>query len=357
MQRAPPRLPARSAALRMGVWIAALVAVAAVSARFEVRVHRRIHIEPLDSFVMVLVVGGLALLAGAGLRVLWRAAMRRLRATAGNGLADQRWFAVGVLGLNALLVAALPYARYVETSWIRVERVEIATAKISAPVRLVLISDLHSDPRFDVDGRVAEAVNAQDADVVIFAGDALNVEERLPQFRAALSAMRAKTAKLAVRGNWDAWFWHELDLFGGTGFEALEGWRSVSTAGGPIEFGGHGWLDAWEPEAILGAVPPEALKVFTYHANDYLEQAAARGVDLYLCGDTHGGQFALPGYGALLAIGRLGRRYARGLYEVGAMRAYVTPGIGVEDTLPLRLGVRPEVTVLDLVPASPPRIR
>ncbi|MBI5544969.1 MAG: hypothetical protein HY901_13850 [Deltaproteobacteria bacterium] len=76
--------------------------------------------------------------------------------------------------------------------------------------------------------------------------------------------------------------------------------------------------------------------MLVYHAHDYLEAAAKAGYDLYLCGDTHGGQLALPGYGALFAIGRFGRKYSQGLYEVGRTKAYVTAGIGVEDTFPFR---------------------
>jgi predicted MPP superfamily phosphohydrolase len=33
------------------------------------------------------------------------------------------------------------------------------------------------------------------------------------------------------------------------------------------------------------------------------------------------------------------------------MAAYVTPGLGQEGSFPFRLGVRPEITVIDLVPA------
>ena len=101
----------------------------------------------------------------------------------------------------------------------------------------------------------------------------------------------------------------------------------------------------------MGTPPASGLRLLLYHAHDYLEAAAQKGMDLYLCGDTHGGQVALPLYGPLFAIGRFGRRYARGLYEVGGMRAYVTPGLGVEPSFPYRFFVRPRITVVDLVPA------
>jgi hypothetical protein len=69
-------------------------------------------------------------------------------------------------------------------------------------------------------------------------------------------------------------------------------------------------------------------------------------------GDTHGGQIAVPLYGALLSIGRRGREFTSGLYHVGKATVVVTPGIGVERGFPFRFLVPPEITVLDLVPAA-----
>jgi uncharacterized protein len=77
-------------------------------------------------------------------------------------------------------------------------------------------------------------------------------------------------------------------------------------------------------------------------------------VDLYLCGDTHGGQVSLPLWGPLVVIGRQGRRYTKGLYrsEEGGGHVFVSSGIGMEDTLPVRVGVRPVITVIDLLPLA-----
>ena len=53
-----------------------------------------------------------------------------------------------------------------------------------------------------------------------------------------------------------------------------------------------------------------------------------------------------------MTLSRHGKRYERGLSEVTGARArrwvYVNPGVGVEPMVPLRLGVRPEVTLLEL---------
>jgi uncharacterized protein len=261
------------------------------------------------------------------------------------------------LGLGCMEVGCGLWARFVEPTWLTTTRRMLALPGLQSPIRMVVFSDMHSDGRFDLDMRVARAINELHPDLIFFLGDSLNDESRAPAFRQALASMRARIAKLAIRGNWDAWFWSDIDLFGGTGFdEIVDGYLTIAVDKNLLRVGGHEWLDDWAPQEILKSPPPgSGPAIFLYHANDYLPLAAAAGVDLYLCGDTHGGQVQLPGWGPVFAVGRQGLAFVRGLYEIArtgeaAMKAYVTPGIGVEPSIPYRLGVRPEITVLDLVP-------
>lgn len=347
-------MPRPSPRLRASLSAVAFLVACGVAAALLLRSPNpdRIFLARSDAFVLGAFLAGLALVAGAGLRLLVHGTRHLLRRPGPHlPLAS----VVAVLVANGVLVALGVLARYHVPFQLRVVEHRVALPGLSAPVRLVLWSDLHSDARFDLDARVAGQVNALDPDVVLFAGDALNRADRLDAFRAALGAIRAP-ARFALRGNWDAWFWLDLDLFGGTGFEEIrDGWRTVETPGGSVHLGGHTWLDGWDPDRILGDIPAVGPRIFSYHAHDYLEEALARGVDLYLCGDTHGGQVALPGYGALFAIGRAGRRFARGPFVEGAGTGYVTSGVGVEAGFPLRFGVPPEIVLLVLEPASSAR--
>jgi hypothetical protein len=75
--------------------------------------------------------------------------------------------------------------------------------------------------------------------------------------------------------------------------------------------------------------------------------------DLYCSGHTHGGQIALPLYGALVVLSDCGKRFEAGLYRVRGTWLYVNRGIGMEGgpVLRVRFWSRPEVTVYELVPA------
>jgi predicted MPP superfamily phosphohydrolase len=53
-------------------------------------------------------------------------------------------------------------------------------------------------------------------------------------------------------------------------------------------------------------------------------------VDLFLAGHTHGGQWRLPGFGAILTSSRFWKRYEGGAYREGGTQLYVSRGIGME---------------------------
>jgi predicted MPP superfamily phosphohydrolase len=309
------------------------------------------------SFTELLVLLAVLFLFALGLGLGFAHALRWLAATLRP---SQRWTprkaraAKVWTGVFCLLCGLVLYARHLEPRWLSVRTQPIALPGLREPLRLVIFSDVHSDNRFDLDGTLAMRINRETPDVLIFLGDALNSPDRAPAFRAALSAMRARYAKLAIRGNWDTWFWDDIDLFGGTGFvELKQGWRDVQAGTNTLRIGAHAFLDDYSPAEVIGQVPPgKSPTLFLYHANDYVPAAARAGVDLYLCGDTHGGQIQIPFWGALFSVGRLGRDFVRGAYREGATQVYVTPGVGVERKLPLRLGVRPEITVLVLGPES-----
>jgi predicted MPP superfamily phosphohydrolase len=61
-----------------------------------------------------------------------------------------------------------------------------------------------------------------------------------------------------------------------------------------------------------------------------MPEAVELGVDLYLCGHTHGGQIRLPGFGALITSSEFWKRYEMGRYEENGTTLYVSRGLGME---------------------------
>jgi predicted MPP superfamily phosphohydrolase len=81
-----------------------------------------------------------------------------------------------------------------------------------------------------------------------------------------------------------------------------------------------------------------------------VEDAVEGGTDLYCAGHTHGGQIALPFYGALITFSQFDKRFEAGLYDYKGMALYVNRGIGMEGGMAprVRFGSRPEITVIDV---------
>ncbi len=94
-----------------------------------------------------------------------------------------------------------------------------------------------------------------------------------------------------------------------------------------------------------------------------LDGMLADGVDLIVAGHTHGGQLAVPGWGALVTNCDLDPRRAKGLHGwpgprpdapggAGSTWLHVSAGLGTSPYAPVRFACRPEATLLTLVPRT-----
>lgn len=273
----------------------------------------------------------------------------------------------GVLALAGFGIACFAYGYFVEPYWPEVTHVRIESAKLAGatrPLRVVHISDLHCDPQPRLEERLPDIIAAEHPDIIVFTGDSLNSPEGLPVLRKLLPKLAAIAPTFVVRGNWDTGYWRREELFGGTGVRELKKEAvKVEVAGTSLWITGAAFASLYEPpdgtrsgiESALKGVPPDAFTIFLYHTPDeILDVAETNRVDLYCAGHTHGGQVALPVYGALITLSKFGKKYESGLYREGATSLYVTRGIGMEGgSAPrVRFFARPEVTVIELAPPS-----
>ena len=303
----------------------------------------------------------LMLLAGAAFALYFTAALMLLRALlrrfAGRPRPASRlflWTRRAVWSLAALGILCLLYARFVEPRWLEVTQVSIPMAKLaegSAPVRIALVSDLHTESFPRLEPGVAAAVERSRPDLILYAGDSLNAAEGLPIFRRLMERLAAAAPTFAVRGNWDGLF--HVDLFGGTGVSELKGGGAeVKVRGLRLWIGGVPVGSPVAPDRLLATAPPGAFRILLCHWPDEVAAVKPGTCDLCCAGHTHGGQIALPFRGALLKFPPEGPHYERGLYRVGGVPLVVTRGIGMEggEVPRLRFCARPEVSIIDLVP-------
>jgi uncharacterized protein len=270
-----------------------------------------------------------------------------------SGAAETFILSLAVAGILCVL-----YGLFIEPYWLSIEHLEISSDKIhsSKPIRIVQISDLHCDAEERLEGQLPGVIAREKPDIIVFTGDALNMREGLPLLKNCLSRLAKIAPTYVVKGNWDADFFTDLNRFSKTGVIELDGQAAkVKIADNDIWIAGLGPRTHASLESVLKDVPESAYKIFLFHYPDYLEQMAKLRVDLYLAGHTHGGQVALPFYGALVTMATTGKRYEHGHFQLGNTHLYVNRGIGMEGGKAprVRFLARPEVTVIDIAGRKP----
>ena len=263
--------------------------------------------------------------------------------------------AVGVAGSGAFFANSAPVVRRIPIS---IPRLDPALAGL----RIVTFSDGHLSAtyggrRFE---RVVETVNAQRPDVVAIVGDLVDGDvEELREDVAPLADLVSEQGVYFVTGNHEyftdtaGWMRHlptlGVDVLrnervaitrGGASFD-LAGIddRTAASSGVP----GHGA----DLDAALDGRDDAAALVLLAHQPVQVEQARAAGVDLQLSGHTHGGQLWPFDYAVLLD-----QPVVEGWSMQGDTQLYVTAGAGYWGP-PMRVGARPEVTVIELQPGDP----
>lgn len=306
---------------------------------------------PEERFRVLLFAGAIgAVYAVGGVLALRLIMQRKWQRQVSRG---ERRLRTMVFGAGVLGALCAGYGAFVEPYWLEVTHVEIDAERWDGPpFRIVHLSDTHCEPEARLEDRLPAIVRREHPDLIVFTGDAVNTPRGRPIFKKFLSGISKIAPTVVVRGNWDVWYWSKLDLFAETG--------AVEVANSAVSIPIHGrsvWVGGLTVDAedrlrpLLSGAPPGQLRILLHHYPDEVLRAADLGTDLYLAGHTHGGQVALPFYGALVTLSKLGKRFESGLHRVGTTWEYTNRGIGMEGgTSPrVRFAARPEVTVIDVM--------
>lgn len=307
---------------------------------------------PLIEKLLVLVVfGGIVLVAGIEFCLLVDFLRSRFKpGRRKSAILSKPAIAVHVIA--AIGLACLLYGIFIEAYWIEVNQFTVKTDKLkNASFRVVQISDMHCDTRMRNEEKTVEIVNSLKPDIIVFTGDAVNTRKAVGLFNDTMGALEANIAKLAISGNWS--IGSDSELYDGTGFEVLDGKQKVVKKDGEqIVFYGLGVWERSSKDSLLKYSLPDIYNVFLFHTPDLVEDIEGQNVDMYLCGHTHGGQIALPFYGAIITFSKFGKKYEAGMYEVGDTTLYTNRGLGMEGGKAprARFFARPEIAVFDIVP-------
>jgi len=300
--------------------------------------------------------------------------------------------------LAATGVAGIAYAGLVERNLFTLRR---AAAPVlppgSRPVRILQVSDLHLLPRQRRKIEWVRSLADLRPDFVVNSGDNLAAVDAVPALLRAMEPLLEYPGAFVLGSN---------DYFGPVfrnpalyltpeyarppdirpelpvgelvagladgGWSDLNNARTVVTMRDqPVELVGvndpHIDLDRYA-DVAAPAASDVALTIGLVHApyQRVLDAMTADGAGLVIAGHTHGGQLAVPLFGALVTNCDLDRRRAKGLsrWWPGADGApsstapqdaaylHVSAGLGTSPYAPVRFACRPEATLLTLMPRA-----
>ncbi len=216
--------------------------------------------------------------------------------------------------------------------------------RVDVPLlRLLQIGDIHVERVTPRERHLNRLVEELKPDIIVFTGDFVNLSntndpESETAIRDIIGQWRAPLGVYCISGTPLVEPLERVKAFT-NGLENLKllpnQWISINTPGATLNILGlvvtH---DMARDRALLKkmmlSAPKDGLHLLLMHPPDIAPEANDVGIDLYLCGHTHGGQIRLPLIGALFSSSQLGNRFIMGRYELGTTTLYTARGVGLE---------------------------
>lgn len=258
--------------------------------------------------------------------------------------------------LYCLIVAAI---WFIGTCTLTATEVELTSPKIKDDVTIVQITDLHGALFGDGNKYLIERIKAAEPDFILSTGDMYTAGDEEGKETAVnlLSDLARDYPVYAVSGEHDGDRDYEERLLEGNVDVLDYERRAIDIGDTKLNLYGIDNMFYSDTFDLRNEFTPDGSRynILAAHISNF-EDFADFGMDLSLCGDTHGGQVRLPYIGALYNQGvwlpektEGEARYTKGLYELpdSNSRLFVSSGLGTYP-LKLRFLTRPEVAVIHL---------
>jgi predicted MPP superfamily phosphohydrolase len=291
----------------------------------------------------------------------------------------RRKFLKGLLGVTLAGLVTTVYGFFIEPVLrLRVQRWQISPQGWTAgPLKIAVVTDLHAGEPWVTLKRLEQVVartNALGADLIVMLGDLpaghhfVMKAVPIPEVARVLAKLQAPLGVHAILGNHD--WWHDpqaqargsgpaeiATILRAAGIPVLENdavrigqgagafWLAgladqLAIVTGPGQYRG---LD--DLPGTLAKLDDDAPAILLAHEPDIFPKVPDR-ISLTISGHTHGGQVRLFGYSPIVPSD-YGNRFAYGHVREDGRDLVVSGGIGCS-ILPIRLGVVPEITIIEL---------
>ena len=250
--------------------------------------------------------------------------------------------------------------------WLKIRRYSVKSNKLSCKgglIRITLISDLHEKSFGKNNRRLIEKIEATQPDIIVIAGDVVDTFGQVGgAYEPLFNALPKIAPTFMVLGNHEYSARRDIEISGtakNNGITVLDDMCAEMNVRGDV-LNIIGLADYYRENVIcqtlaerLDLVPVtdfmSRYNILISHRPAELEDIAARGIDLMLCGHTHGGQMRIPFAGGVFepCSHKLFPKYDMGYFGIKDMNLIISAGLGAS-VIPLRFCNRPEIAVIDL---------
>ena len=279
-----------------------------------------------------------------------------------------------VLAVLLAIAAVIVWGVFGSQYGLELSNYVLSSPKLTAPIRVVQLTDLHNSEFGESNERLVRMVKKQNPDLILMTGDMLNGREDETEIAASLVRRLTEVAPVYFSyGNHEVthermFGWDLTALFEEAGATVLDRtYEDVTVNGQTIRLGGiygyclpekylySGEAKRWECEYLKEFQDTESYTVLLAHLptcwirNDNLD---VWQIDCVVSGHEHGGQIRLPLIGGLYAPdqgffpGRSSGIYAS---QDGKRAMVLSRGLGSGVGVP-RFNNVPEIVVVDILP-------
>ena len=257
-----------------------------------------------------------------------------------------------------------------------VRRYSVEASGIVRPVRIALITDLHSCDYDEGQRKLLDSVEAEKPDLILLGGDIFDDDLPDGNTETVLRELGRRYPCYYVTGNHEYWsgeerFQAKMAILEACGITRLSGEvATVDIGDSRICICGVDDPCAWEynggfTEHPLGSFTEQVAKVASEadegaytilltHRPEFFDVYSQYNFDLVLAGHAHGGQWRIPGIlnGLWAPDQGLFPDYAGGKYEKDDTVMIVSRGLARESTRVPRWYNRPELVMIELEPCT-----
>ena len=242
----------------------------------------------------------------------------------------------------------------------------ITSDKINNPMRIALITDLHSCKYGTAQRTLIDAVNKEKPDIVLLGGDIFDDEIPDENTKVFLTAIAKDYPCYYVTGNHEYWSmrsdemlaWldeHGIKDIGGKCVRVSQNSNEITLSGvndpDQARYTGRGVGMRAELDKTRDARRSDEFSILLAHRPSFVKTYLDYGFDLILTGHAHGGQWRIPGIlnGTFAPDEGFFPKYAGGLYSFDhGTEMIVSRGLARESTRVPRIFNRPELVIIKI---------